>query len=456
MPPSLPPGCLLVPDLAAALARGSAHLGLAAPADLDEALALVLAVAGELPGSGPEPRYLGPLDRLLEPFVAGLDDEALDTRLAAFWQAAARLDGTPHADLGPDDGRVVRALLRVDRRLRRPAPTLALRVDPRRTPDDLLRDAVRTACADGKPQWVNHPMAVADHGERHAVLGCVATLPLGGGALAAVPLDLAAAVRAAASADDVDGAVDRHVDRAVATLVPAAREALARLEDHWLLREGLIGADRFTAVVGVHGVAEAVQELLARDGVRAPDGGPARYGPDPAASDRAGDLLARVAARVAATPVPGCTATGGHPVVQAWAASPETSPGTAGGAVPEVSRPSLYRHLRALVPAQRHLLGGVADTVTVEPVVEHNPDAVVAVLRGAFAEGVRELAVDVAGNGFSRVTGYLRRERDIAALRAAAAEQVAAILRAAPQDRAAVRAALHAGEPARAGEAARG
>jgi len=449
MPPSLPPGCLLVPDLAAALARGSAHLGLAAPADLDEALALVLAVAGELPGSGPEPRYLGPLDRLLEPFVAGLDDEALDTRLAAFWQAAARLDGTPHADLGPDDGRVVRALLRVDRRLRRPAPTLALRVDPRRTPDDLLRDAVRTACADGKPQWVNHPMAVADHGERHAVLGCVATLPLGGGALAAVPLDLAAAVRAATSADGVD----RAVDRAVAALAPVAREALARLEDHWLVREGLIGTGRFTAVVGVHGVAEAVQELPVRDGVRAPDGGPARYGPDPAASDRAADLLARVSARVAATPVPGCTATGGHAVVQAWAAPPG---GTAGGAVPEASRPTLYRHLRALVPAQRHLLGGVADTVTVEPVVEHNPDAVVAVLRGAFAEGVRELTVDVAGNGFSRVTGYLKRDRDVAALRAAAAEQVAAILRAAPQDRAAVRAALQEGKPVRAGEPGRG
>jgi hypothetical protein len=49
-----------------------------------------------------------------------------------------------------------------------------------------------------------------------------------------------------------------------------------------------------------------------------------------------------------------------------------------------------------------------------EPTVAANPQAVVAVLRGAFTEGMRDFTFDVMGNGFVRITGYLVRESDVA------------------------------------------
>jgi hypothetical protein len=49
-----------------------------------------------------------------------------------------------------------------------------------------------------------------------------------------------------------------------------------------------------------------------------------------------------------------------------------------------------------------------------EPTVAANPDAAVAVIRGALASGMRDVTFDVEGNGFVRVTGYLVRDADVA------------------------------------------
>ena len=125
----------VLPDYAAALARGSEHLELGPPGDLDEALAFLLAMYAHVPSITGYPAYLGDLDHLLEPYLDGMDDALVEAGLRRFWQLVDRQlpDGLVHADLGPDDGRAVRALLRVDRQLRQVVPSLTLRVDPDRT-----------------------------------------------------------------------------------------------------------------------------------------------------------------------------------------------------------------------------------------------------------------------------------------------------------------------------------
>jgi YjjI family glycine radical enzyme len=196
----------------------------------------------------------------------------------------------------------------------------------------------------------------------------------------------------------------------------------ARFFEHdWLAREGLISRDRFTAMFGIFGVAEAVEELLARDGVTA------RYGRDQVASDVARALVARIAALVAATELPYCEATGGQALLHAQSGIDTDVDVTAGARVPPGHEPPLYDHIRVVAPNHRHFPAGVSDVFRFEPTVRDNPDAVVAVLRGAFAEGMRDFTFDVTGNGFLRVTGYLVRERDVEALKAAAALKVAAI-----------------------------
>jgi YjjI family glycine radical enzyme len=431
------PYCVL-PDYAAALARGSTHLELDAPRDLDEALAFLLAMYSRVPSGTGYPVYLGDLDTLLEPFVTDLDpahdDALLRAALGRFWQLVGRTlpDAFVHADLGPDDGRVVRAVLRVDRELRQVVPNLALRVAPERTPDDLLREGVLTACADGKPHFVNHPMMVRDLGSGYGVASCCNSLLRGGGSYTLVRLNLAESVRRASggSSPYLGEALSRDVAltaELMATRIRFLVEETSFFEHDWLVREGFVSRERFTAVFGIFGVAEAVEELLARDGVTGPGGTPARYGRDRTASELAQALVARVASLVETTAMPYCEATGGHALLHAQPGVDGDVGVTAGACIPPGHEPQLYEHIRTVAPHHRYFPAGVSDVFRFEPAVRDNPDAVVAVMRGAFAEGMRDFTFDVTGNGFVRITGYLVRDRDVAALKAAAALKVEAI-----------------------------
>jgi YjjI family glycine radical enzyme len=445
----------VLPDYALALSTGSEHLELGPAKDLDEALAFLLAMYSSVPSITGYPVSLGDLDTLIEPYLGGLGDEAIEVRLRLFWRTLDRQlpDAFVHADLGPDDGRAVRAILRVDRELRQVVPNLSLKVDPARTPSELLHEAVRTAGADGKPHFVNHPMMVADLGPDYGIASCYNSLPRGGGSYTLVRLNLAESVRCS------PGNAGRYVGETLeAHLALAAELAASRIrflveeagffEHDWLSREGLIRRDRFTAMIGIFGVAEAVDGLLASDGVPGTGGGRARYGRDQVASDVAQSLLAHIARTVERTPMPYCEVSGGHALLHAQSGIDTDVDVTAGARIPVGREPMLYEHIRTVAPNHRYFPAGVSDVFRFEPAVRDNPEAVVAVMRGAFEEGMRDFTFDVEGNGFTRITGYLVRERDVVALREAAAIKVAAI-RAANAAKAAAVLASESGDAAR-------
>jgi YjjI family glycine radical enzyme len=181
-----------LPDYDRAMAQGSRFLELSAPADFDDATAFLLSVYGNVPSITGYPVWFGEVDRLLEPFAADLDDTELFARLRRFWVLLDRLfpDGFAHANLGPADGRVTRAALAVHRDVHQVVPNLTLKVDPAVTPDDLLLDAMRTVVEVAQPHLVNHPMMVADLGERYGVVSCYNSLPVGGGSHTLVRLNL--------------------------------------------------------------------------------------------------------------------------------------------------------------------------------------------------------------------------------------------------------------------------
>jgi YjjI family glycine radical enzyme len=408
----------VLPDYARALEHGSDHLELAPPADLDEALAFLLAMYSAVPSITGYPVYLGDLDALLEPFTDGHSDGELRGRLRLFWRLLDRQlpDAFVHANLGPAAGRVAHAILAVDRELRQVVPNLTLRVDPDITPAELLREAVRTACADGKPHFVNHPLMTAGLGCDYGVVSCYNSLRIGGGSHTLVRLNLAESVVQHPGGLDsfLETTLPRHVEltgELIAARVRYLVETSGFYEHDWLAREGLIGLDRFTAMFGLYGVAEAVDALAEREAA----GRPApRYGRDADASALARRLVECVADLVCAMPVPYCEGTGGHAVMHAQSGIASDIGATAGARVPVGREPALYEHIRVVAPLHGYFPAGVSDVFRFEPTVADNPDAVVAVLRGAFAEGMRDFTFDVEGNGFVRITGYLVREADAA------------------------------------------
>ncbi len=407
----------LLPDYPKALAQGSDFLELAPPTDVDEALTFLLAMYANVPSITGYPVYLGNLDELLAPFAAELTDEALTRRLRNFWVVLDRTmpDAFTHTNIGPDDTRVGRAVLRVARELKQVVPNLTLRVDPDRTSDDYLLDAVRTVFECGSPHFVSHPMMTADLGDRYGVVSCYNSLLVGGGAHTLVRLNLREVVL------HTDGGVDAFLTEALPTYVGHTAEVAASrithlveqarfFEHSWLVAEGLVDRDRFTAMFGVIGLAEAVDLLQEREGrVGA-------YGHDEAANTLARTIIERLAALVAAQPLPYCAGGGGRASLHSQAGLDSDDGVTAGTRIPVGHEPPLPEHLLTVAPLHRHFPAGVSDVLAFDETARRNPQAVVDVIRGAFAEGMRDVTFNLDSNDFVRITGYLVRKSDLARL----------------------------------------
>lgn len=404
----------VLPDYALALRQGSAHLELEPPTTLDDALLFLLVMYTQVPSVTTYPVYLGDLDALLEPFVDGVSDEALDRTLRRFWIALDRIlpDAFAHADLGPRDGRVVRSILRVERSLRQVVPNLTLKVDPELTPDDLVLDGVQTVFQTGKPHFVNHPMMVGDHGEGYAAVSCYNSLKIGGGAHTLVRLNL-------------KELVCRHtggVDAFLADTLPWGVELTAELAEarirslvdeqrffatHWLALEGLVRLDRFSAMFGVFGLAEAVDLLQEHEGRTG------TYGHDAGANALGLRIVERLAELVAARPMPYCGGGNGRCYLHSQGGIDLDRDVTAGTRIPVGTEPPLAEHLLACAPLHRWFAAGISDIVHVDETAVRNPEAVVDIIRGGFATGMRDVTFNLDSNEFIRITGYLVRKADL-------------------------------------------
>jgi YjjI family glycine radical enzyme len=416
-----------LPDYELAMRQGSEFLELPPPTTFDDALTFLLAMYANVPSITGYPVWFGDLDRLLEPFVTAeadrLDDAELFARLRRFWVLLDRLfpDAFAHANLGPNDGRVVRTALAVQRDVHQVVPNLTLRYDPTVTPDDLLLDAMRTVVTVAQPHVVHHPMMVADLGERYGVVSCYNSLPVGGGAHTLVRVNLRDVARRHvldAADRDIDHFIDHFIDHTLhhyaaltSELIAARIRSLvegAKFFDHsWLVREGLLHLDRCTAMFGIVGLAECASILCDAEGH------PGRYGHDDHADELAHRIVAALAEQVHHTPMPYCEGTGGHALLHSQAGLERDVDLTVGTRIPPGDEPDVYRLVAAVAPNHRHVPSGISDIIRLDETVVDNPQAAADITRGALAAGMRDVTFDVANGEFVRITGYLARRRDI-------------------------------------------
>ncbi len=409
----------LLPDYARALDQGSEFLGLPAPTDLYEAVAFLLSMYSQVPSITGYPVYLGDVDRLLEPYGADVDDATLTRLLRLMWVTIDRAlpDAFTHANLGPDDTRVGRTVLALERELLQTVPNLTLRVDATRTPDSLVLDAVRTVFACGKPHFVNHAMMTGDLGPDYGVVSCYNSLRVGGGSHTLVRLNLAESARRHGGdvEDYLSTTLPAHVAlnaELMAARITSLVEEARFFEHSWLVDEGLLSLDRFAAMFGVYGLAEAVDHLVARSG------GTGRYGHDADATALGWRIVERIAELVAATPLPYCEGNHGVAFLHSQSGIDSDLGVTAGTRIPIGDEPPLLEHLLAVAPNHRYFASGVSDIVQFDDTATRNPQAVVDVIRGAMATGMRDVTFNLDSNDFIRITGYLVRKSDLARLEA--------------------------------------
>jgi len=406
----------VLPDYATFLRDGSSFLELGPARDLDEALTHLLIAYTQVPSITGYPVWLGDLDALLEPYVGDLDDTELHRRLRLFWISLDRIlpDAFTHANLGPLDTRVGRMALRLERELLQVVPNLSLKVDPELTPDDLLRDAAETVFACGQPHFVNHPMMVAGLGPSYGVASCYNSLRAGGGSHTLVRLNLReVALRHQGSRDSFLDELLPHYVELTAELMEARIRHLVEeagfFEHSWLVADGLLHLDRFSAMFGIYGLAEAVSLVLEHEGAVG-----ARYGRDAEADALAEQVLQRVSDLVAARPLSYCEGNGGRALLHSQSGIDSDLDTTAGCRIPVGHEPPLLRHLQTIAPHHALFPAGISDVLAFDETARRNPDAVVDVIRGGFRSGLRDFTFNLDSNDFIRITGYLVRKSDLA------------------------------------------
>jgi len=408
----------ILPDYQRAIRQGLHYLELPPPQNLDDALSFLQIMYANVPSVTTYPVYLGDLDKVLDPFVTDdISDEQLDATLRRFWIAIDRMlpDAFVHLDLGPHDSRVARSVFRVERSLRQSVPNISLKVDPLVTPDDLVEDAVRTVFETGKPHFVNHPMMTADHGEHYAAVSCYNSLKIGGGAHTLVRLNLKeVALRHEGTADEFLTTTLAHYVELTAELAEARIRSLVEdqrfFDTHWLALEGLIDIHAFAAMFGIFGLAECVNTLMSHEGL---DG---RYGHDDTANALAARVVQRVAQLVDDRPMPYCSGGDGRCYLHSQSGIDSDHDVTAGTRIPVGEEPDLLQHLLTCAPHHEYFTAGISDIFHMDETAVRNPQAVVDIIRGAFRQGMRDFTFNLDCNEFVRITGYLVRKSDLAAI----------------------------------------
>ncbi|MDP2063450.1 MAG: YjjI family glycine radical enzyme [Phaeovulum sp.] len=399
-------------DFSVVLEKGSCWLELPPPETLDDALNTLMIAYHHVPSITGMPVYIGQLDALLLPFCAGVSDDELYSKIKRFWRYIDRVlpDAFLHANIGPTDNAVARAILRVDAELKQIAPNLTLFYDPAVSTEALLAQAVTNITECSKPHIANHPIHAATFDEAgYGIVSCYNALPLRGGASTLARVNLR---EVALRAKGIEHFLGELLPRYVETCFNLMQARIDYLYDEsgffesFLVTEGWIDRDRFTAMFGVFGMAEAVDILQGKAGLTG------RYGHDQNANALGLRITEALAAMVEARPMRNVWR--GRAMLHAQAGLSTDSETTPGIRIAYGTEPDPVAHVQALAPQHRYYASGVSEILTLDETVKANPAAVLQLCKGAFASGFREFTANVASNDLVRVTGYMIRLSDVA------------------------------------------
>ncbi len=404
----------IAPDYAAFMRQGSAFLQLSPPRDLMEALNYLVILYKHVPSVTNYPVYLGALDELLEPFMDGVDDAFARRLLEQFLIHIDRtvLDSFSHANLGPAETRVGHLLLEAAEKLEQAGPNFTFKYQAGTTPDAYAHRAIQTALRSAKPSFANHNMFAGEFSGDYVIASCYNGLPLGGGSYTLCRLILGnIAVRADSIADFKANVLPTMLQMQAAYMDARVRfivEESGFFEHHFLAKEGLIHRERFTAMFGLVGLAEAVNTLLAKEGSTA------RFGQDAAADDLGVEIMEQIAAFNNAHPAPYCEATGGHYLLHAQVGIAQDSGISPGTRIPIGEEPAdLITHLQHCNLFHKYFVSGTGDIFPVDMTAGKNLDYILDIIKGAFQQELRYLSFHDSDSDVIRITGYLVKRSEI-------------------------------------------
>ena len=400
----------IMPDYAKAVKQGVQFLELDPPQDFDELLTFLQVLYRHVPSITTYPVFLGDLDQLIDPFIGELSDEEVKRKLRNFFIYLDRTitDSFCHANLGPKATRAGRLILEVDRALEQAVPNLTLKYDPSITSDEFAEQAIYTSLCVANPAICNDPLNASTY-DRYGISSCYNILPIAGGSYTLTRLVLP---RLADMTNDKEEFLHKLLPEAMRCMADYMSERIRFIveksgffESHFLAKEGLVERDRFVAMFGLVGLAEAANHF-------APEG--KKYGSDAEADDIAEQIMEAITTFVDAYECPYCEIAHHRLLLHAQVGI-DTDYGISSGIrIPVGDEPeSIYDHLRHSARFHRFIPTGCSDILPFDITGKQNPAAILDIVKGAFSLGQKYIAFYASDSDLVRITGYLVKRSEI-------------------------------------------
>lgn len=395
----------IMPDYEAAVKKGCEFLQLYPPKDLDEVIQFLEILYRHVPSITSYPVYLGNIDRLIEPFLEGVSDEEAEKKLRLFLIYLDRTitDGFCHANLGPEETRTGRIILKLEKELQNAVPNLTLKYDPDITPDAYGELALYTSLYCANPAICNHRMHKDTYGD-YGISSCYNILPIGGGSYTLTRIVLPKLVPEAESREqfltetlpDCLQRMGDYMNERIRFLV----EESNFFETSFLSREGFISRDKFLAMFGVVGLAECTNLLM--------DDPDKIYGSDQEADQLADQIMQVIAEYAETSKALYSEVFHDHFALHAQVGIDSDHGITSGVRIPVGMEPErMYDHLRHSARFHRFFPTGCADIFSFDPTGRNNPAAMLDIVKGAFSLGDKYISFYASDSDLVRITGYL-------------------------------------------------
>lgn len=400
----------IVPNYEVFLKNGSKFLGLEPPKNIWEAVNSLLILYKHVPSITSFPVYLGNIDTILDRFIEDEEEAYQAIKLFLLHIDRTITDSFCHANIGPEDTKAGRLILKASRELNASIPNITLKYS-QETPDDLALDSINTALITAKPSFANHEMFVGELGEDYAIASCYNGLPIGGGNYTLMRLNMGKLAPMAKNAEDfinnlLPDAVEKmagYMDERIKFLM----EESGYFESSFLVKEGLISADRFTSMFGMVGLADAVNHLLGAKELKD------RFGHSKAANDLGVKIIEKLEEEVNKHHNPYCKFSDGKFLLHAQVGI-DTDKGISPGCrIPIGEEPEIWHHIRHSALFHKYFPTGIGDIFRFDSTVKRNPQYVLDIMKGAMKVGMRYISFYTSDSDVVRITGYLVKRSDM-------------------------------------------
>lgn len=396
----------IVPDYRMFIKNGCRFLDLKSPRSLDELLDGLLILYHHVPSITSFPVYIGDLDKLINPFIDSEEEAYIKIKRFLNHIDKTIVDSFCHANIGPEKTKAGELILKAVIELENPTPNMTFKYNEE-VDTDFFHKAIEACLRVSKPSFSNDNAYIKDVGE-HAIVSCYNALPLGGGAYTLLRLRLGTIARRTQNLDEFINQLLPKVSKAMLSMIDKRINYLVEkshfFETSFLVDEGFIQRDNFTAMFGMVGLAEAVNHILKCENLEERFGNSSR-------GDEIGHIIMQTLDKIVGEHKGQYVErTNNRYLLHAQVGAnldDEDNLNTPAHRIPVGDEPILPVHLKQAAQFHKYFPSGTGDLFAFDQTNINSLEAMGDIIKGSFNIGFRYITTYLQNSDLIRVTGYL-------------------------------------------------